>query len=122
MMLKLRPDQIERGQRPSDAAAISKLAEGIAADVAQTAPDIPAVLTRLNVRLLLASLQRQGIEELAVQAPVVTRYFAAGQCFAREPYSSRWRHVLIAREMTPEAKLAQLEHLLKQAEAALAAE
>lgn len=120
-MLKLRQDQLERGQRPSDAAAISKLAEAIAHDVAQASADIPPVLTRLNVRMFLASLARHGIEELDVQIPVTKRYFAAGLCFAREPFSSRWRHVLIARDMTAEAKIAQLHHLLAQAEAALKA-
>lgn len=118
-MLKLGLNQIEAAQRPSDAVAISKLADAVAASVAQTAPEIPPVLTRLNVRMLLASLARHGVEGLDVQAALVTRYFAAGASFAREPYSSRWRHVLIARDMTPDAKVVQLQHLLTQAEAAL---
>ncbi len=118
-MLKLGYHQIEAAQRPSDAVAISKLADEIAATVAQAGPEIPLVLTRLNVRMLLVSLGRHGVAGLDVQARVVTRYFAAGASFAREPYSSRWRHVLIARDMTPDAKVAQLEHLLAQAETAL---
>lgn len=118
-MLRLSHAQIDAAQRPADAAAIAALSHAIAAVVARSAPDIPAVMTRLNVRMLLASLVRHGVGGFADQKPLVTRYFTAGAAMARAPHSDRWRHALTARDMTPEAKLLQLDQVLKDAESAL---
>jgi hypothetical protein len=120
-MLLISNAQIDAAQRPADAAAITTLADAIATRVAQASPDIPMVLTRLNVRMFLVSLARHGVPGLADQEPLVTRYFTAGAAMARAPHSDRWRHALIARDMTPEAKLRQLDQVLKDAEAALLA-
>lgn len=120
-MLKLRDSQIAKAQLPSDARAVSAFTLQIADQVAGLAPELPGVLVRLNVRMFLASLEQHGIDILETQIGIATRYFGAGVVMVRDPFAARWRSILISRNMTQEAKVKQISHLLTQAEVALKA-
>jgi hypothetical protein len=84
-MLKLRGSQIANAPTARDVRNASALAAQIAAQVAAVAPELPMVLMCLNVQVFLASLALHGVDILATQIDVATRYLGAGAMMVRDP-------------------------------------
>ncbi|MFV0474955.1 MAG: hypothetical protein ACK5MQ_12240, partial [Pikeienuella sp.] len=91
-------------------------AEQTASAMQNMLPDTPAVLIRINFRMLVVSLERHGVRDMSAACDLAQRYFLAGEAMTQNPISNRWRQILINRSMTENEKYRYLSALLNAAE------
>lgn len=95
---------------------IDKNADKIVGVVLEKCPDISPPLIRVSFRMLVSSLQRHGVTDIFTACDLSSKYFTVGEVMASDPWSNRWRQILINMDMTEESKVKELARLLSSAE------